>query len=1115
MDACVPGIGSIITATRRSAPRVIFLALGLGLMTPRWGRAQDERFRMTAGGELEEYLRWLQSGGTISLYPWSIRGLSQRMQRRLLPTDSADPWSSRRWARAGADFRAVTLRPVATASYNSSFPWGYNDGPVWQGRGLTRTVQWGFGMSYGPVSLVVAPTAYLTENAGFELQDNGETGRRAYAHGRFPRNMDAPQRFGNEPYGAVDAGQSMLAVDLPFVSIGVSTANQFWGPATEHPIILGNNAAGFAHLFAGTSEPLDVGLGKIHGRLIWADLRQSSYSPTVAPGHRRFGTGLIGVVVPRGVPGLELGLARFFHEQWPDHGVRWRDLAKPFESFFRSALPENPDTPLQPNHSPDNQLASVFGRWVFPESEFELYAEYGREDHAWDLQELIQEPDHSGGFLLGIRKRVPDPRGFWGIRAEVLDLQVSQLILDRPETPFYRHGSTSQGHTHRGQILGSAFGTGGYVATLAVDRYHQRGRWGLKASRVLMQDDGRYWLTGVRNLRSFDVAYSLGADGLWFRSDLDVFGGVTLVYELNRAFRSDAANLHAFVGVRTAAGPRGARSRTVEHGPSDRQTGRGAAHTPARDAAPTADFVIIGDVAEDRLRLSQLTVAGPHVGYLLRSPSSLSTLPETSTPGVRADIVSPRIRLVWNSGLPFSLNQANLWAGAGTNASATLGVRATWGPLFAVAAPEISHSANRPFAMPDLNLAPLAGERQNGFANPWFVRPASIDLPLRFGEGSVSEIRPGQSTVGLRAGSLAVGLSTENQWWGPGIRNAIVLSNNAPGFPHVFLRTERPIQSVVGTFEGRWLTGGLSESDYFDSDGSNDLRSLSAVAGVWHPRWVPGLALGLSRAVYAPVKDWAGVAGAWLDGVARDPGRPEDRPAADSSRTTGPDQLYSVFLRWVFPDSRLELYGEWARLEFPTSLRDALEAPGHTRAYTLGLQWATPRDRDRGDLEAPSSTIRVQAEHTYLARSTTFRHRPVGTYYTSRAVPQGYTHEGRVLGAAVGPGAAAWWIALDHVSASWQVGFFGNWIRWMDDALWTVPRPGPSSRKRCMHDVSLLGGIRGAYAGKSGTVSAALAYGTRSNVHFRYYGVCGQDYDPDLATHIRNATLELRYSLPW
>jgi hypothetical protein len=66
-----------------------------------------------------------------------------------------------------------------------------------------------------------------------------------------------------------------------------------------------------------------------------------------------------------------------------------------------------------------------------------------------------------------------------------------------------------------------------------------------------------------------------------------------------------------------------------------------------------------------------------------------------------------------------------------------------------------------------------------------------------------------------------------------------------------------------------------------------------------------------------------------------------------------------------------------------------------------------------------------------------------------------------------------------------------------------------------MHDVSLLGGIRGAYAGKSGTVSAALAYGTRSNVHFRYYGVCGQDYDPDLATHIRNATLELRYSLPW
>ena len=65
-------------------------------------------------------------------------------------------------------------------------------------------------------------------------------------------------------------------------------------------------------------------------------------------------------------------------------------------------------------------------------------------------------------------------------------------------------------------------------------------------------------------------------------------------------------------------------------------------------------------------------------------------------------------------------------------------------------------------------------------------------------------------------------------------------------------------------------------------------------------------------------------------------------------------------------------------------------------------------------LRQSRDALRLQAEHTYLEKSATSRDRPVGVYYTSRAVLQGYTHDGRVLGAAIGPGASSHWLAVDY-----------------------------------------------------------------------------------------------------
>ena len=1088
-----------------SSCRLVLSLLGLSILAASQLHAQTSgRSEIFAGSDLETYIRLLQIDGKAALYPWSIRSFSPKELDLLLAQPSDHPWAEHYYLgpSSGVRFTVDLVRPSLTTSVNSAFPWGASDGPVWAGRGVTASVQGGFAARYGPLSLTVAPMAFSSQNAAFDLQDNGQTGDLQFADGRFPMIIDRPQRFGSGTYSRIDLGQSTLRIDLPVVAFGASTANQYWGPTQQHPTLLGNNAAGFPHLFLGSSAPLDVGIAEIHGRLVWGKLSQSDYTGITGSARRRFMSSIIGVISPKGVKGLELGAARFFHESWPAEGLSLSNFTKPFESILKAGLP---------GQSTDNQLASVFARWALPQSGFEVYAEYGREDHSWDLRDYIQEPDHNGGYVLGLTKILrSSTENFFAIRVEVMNLQVSQLIRGRSEKPFYIHGDgTRQGHTERGQILGAAAGNGGNATLLTVDRYHPRGRWTVSWSRELRQDVGSFWKTGIRTSPGFDVQHALGGEVVRFGERFDITGGISGVYNLARNFGNDAFNLNAHFSVQSNFGSRRPRSAGVDRDPATPatpapETPRWMNHAVAGTRA--TPLIPVNDVTVDRDRLGELIGDVAPNRRILRSASQLTPRMDNEE---RASVrpLSPEVDWVRNSDLAFSLNQGTLWAGRGNNVRLRAGFQTAWGPVSLIVAPEFTHSQNRDFDFPDPRLIPLADQRGNLFADPFYVRPNSIDQPIRFGDASFSDIHPGQSTLAVHTGPATFGISTENEWWGPGIRNAIVLSNNAPGFAHFFVRAGQPVSTAVGTFDGRLLLGALRESSYFDDLPANDTRSFSGFALTWQPPGLEdGLALGVTRAVYRPVDGTTEVLPHLFDAFLSFPGRPNDRPVSDSTQTPGPDQIYSLFGRWVFPESGFELYGEYSRTEFPASFRDFLEAPGHTQGYTLGLQWA--RAMRRGQ-----DAFRLQTEHTYLEKSTTFRDRPVGTYYTSRAVPQGYTNQGRVLGAGIGPGSSSHWLALDYFGPSWEVGLFGERIRWSNDALWDVPLIPPDGRLWCKHDVTVRGGIRGGALTPIGRFSASLSTGKRMNVFFQHFSGCAVDEDPTAITDINNTTLELKYSL--
>ncbi|HUQ47308.1 MAG TPA: hypothetical protein VM053_03570 [Gemmatimonadaceae bacterium] len=463
----------------------------------------------------------------------------------------------------------------------------------------------------------------------------------------------------------------------------------------------------------------------------------------------------------------------------------------------------------------------------------------------------------------------------------------------------------------------------------------------------------------------------------------------------------------------------------------------------------TRAMVTVSGDSADRLRLGVLDGSAALNGYLLRSTSSLMDPQRSGGRAQPLGVVLPLVMEVTNTSLPFGQNDGALWQGKGYNVRALAGLTATFGPVQLVAIPEIVAMTNNRLSIDPTDLRfsrPLPGTR-SVWSSPHNVVPYSIDLPYRFGERGIRKVYPGQSSITVSTGAIQIGAATENEWWGPALRNPLMLSDNAPGFPHAFIRTGRPLNTGLGGFEFRWIIGGLKESDYFDSDVTNNVRSVSAAALVWQPYSSSGLNFGVMRSVYSPADGYSGVASHAVDFL-KTTGHPNALPITDSTMTPGPDQIFSLFLHWALPRHGLESYIEWGRTEFPSSPHDFLTEPNHTRGYTAGLQW----------LSAPSgsaSRVRLQTEFTNVEQSSTYRLRPIGSWYTSRAVIQGYTNEGQMLGAGIGPGSSSEWFAADYMRHAWSFGLNFGRQRFNNDAFFAQSNPN-----RCFHDVTVYPGMR-------------------------------------------------------
>lgn len=281
------------------------------------------------------------------------------------------------------------------------------------------------------------------------------------------------------------------------------------------------------------------------------------------------------------------------------------------------------------------------------------------------------------------------------------------------------------------------------------------------------------------------------------------------------------------------------------------------------------------------------------------------------------------------------------------------------------------------------------------------------DVPQRFGNQSYQDFSWGQSRVGIDLGPVSFALSNENLWWGPGLKNSILMSNTAKGFKHLTLNTSRPIQTFIGSFESQIIAGNLENSGFLYPEMDKD-RYFTALAFNYQAKWLPGIFLGLTRS-FQTYSENLETFGDYIP-LFRPYQKVRDKNQNDFGRD-GNDQLTTIYARWLLKKTHAEVYFEYGKNDNSFNLRDFYLSPQHSRSFLFGFRKLVVLDAlDNEHLE-------IGFEATQLSQSIDRILREAGSWYRHFEILQGHTNRGEVLGAGIGPGGN-----LQSLNINWNSG---------------------------------------------------------------------------------------------
>jgi hypothetical protein len=371
------------------------------------------------------------------------------------------------------DFRMRVYGPDLFMSGNTAAPYGQNDGVLWQGRGFNALFKSGVRFEGYGVELTLLPHFAFSQNADFEIMPSMYDSEYGYFWG-YGHNVgiDAPQRFGGEPFFDWDFGDSEIRYTWKTLTIGFGTQAIWLGPAYLNPILHSNNAPAYPKFDIGLRRQkviipgLDWYAGDVEARLWVGRLSESDYFDEDDINNYTMLHGLSFAYAPSFLPGLTLFANRVCLVPWELENMKYIIL--------------NNDNTIE------DQKASFGFSWVFPQVGFEVYGEMGIDDFvAGGIIGFIRRPFHTTVYSFGLKKTLPimPSRKIYGELLFEYDwMEKTMEYAVRPYS-FYAHHQMTHGYTNKGQWLGNSVSPIGNAQSLRFTMYYPNGNSSLMISR--------------------------------------------------------------------------------------------------------------------------------------------------------------------------------------------------------------------------------------------------------------------------------------------------------------------------------------------------------------------------------------------------------------------------------------------------------------------------------------------------------------------------------------------------------------------------------------------------------------------------------------------------------
>lgn len=245
-------------------------------------------------------------------------------------------------------------------------------------------------------------------------------------------NLNDNRPHGAEPYRKAGIREAQLYLHYNGLGIGYSNANMWWGSGYHSSLNMTNNTTGFPHLMIGTIQEQRIKKFGINFRYIFADsLKYNAAKP--------FFTAITSSITYYSEPIITLGFSRSYltgGNRTSEIITRKEAMLIPFEALYLKDKQDSLGNPLSAVDIWDQTLVGYL-TVTFPKVGLIVFVEYGRNDHAWDKEDFIRQPDHTAASVIGLRKYgfFNNPNLVGGI--EYANLMKTKYWNDRQSADWY------------------------------------------------------------------------------------------------------------------------------------------------------------------------------------------------------------------------------------------------------------------------------------------------------------------------------------------------------------------------------------------------------------------------------------------------------------------------------------------------------------------------------------------------------------------------------------------------------------------------------------------------------------------------------------------------------